>query len=131
MAIENVIILMSRIFFRNFDLMNWVKNEFENNNEKLCSWSTKRFFRKIDFKAVGTHESHSTARELRFIPLLLPIPVTSAVYCLSMSANFPLDGVPLKFPETGRPNKLKPSDCPDSSSIDPRLLKIILNIFFI
>jgi len=42
-----------------------------------------------------------------------------------MSANFPLDGVPLKFPETGRPNKLKPSECPDSSSIDPRLLIIL------
>ena len=37
MAFENGIILVSRIFFGNFDFINGSKNEFRDNNEK--SWS--------------------------------------------------------------------------------------------
>ena len=66
-ASENVIILVSRIFFWNFVFLNLRKNEFKNNNEKACSWSRNKVFHKIVFYAIWRHESIPTALELRIV----------------------------------------------------------------
>ena len=43
----------------NFELKNWCKNEFKDNNEKLCKWSRNEISRKIDLKAVWLHNGHA------------------------------------------------------------------------
>ena len=43
---------------------NGCKNEFQDDNEKSCSWFKNKVPQKIDFRADGTHESHPTAWEL-------------------------------------------------------------------
>ena len=42
---------VKEFFFMNFDFKNGCKNEFKDNSEKSCSWSSKRVSHKIDFKA--------------------------------------------------------------------------------
>ena len=48
----------------NSDLKNKCKNEFKDNNEKLCSWSRNRVSHKIDFKAKWPRTAMPTAWEL-------------------------------------------------------------------
>ena len=57
------------IFFMNFDFQNECKNEFQDNNEKSCSWFKNRVPPKTDFRVVETHESHPTALELTEIDI--------------------------------------------------------------
>ena len=52
------------IFFANFDFEYGCKNKFQDNNGKSCSCFKNKVPLKIDFGAVGTHESHSTPWEL-------------------------------------------------------------------
>ena len=55
---------VKEFFFVYYDFKNGCKNEFEDNNEKSCSWFKNKVPQKIDFRADGTHESHPTAWEL-------------------------------------------------------------------
>ena len=55
---------MKGIFFANSDFKNGCKYEFQDINEKLCSWFKNRVPSKIDLRAVGTDESHPTACKL-------------------------------------------------------------------
>ena len=48
-------------FFINFDFKNECKNEFQDDDEKSVTYSKIGSIIKIDFKAVGTHESDPTA----------------------------------------------------------------------
>ena len=52
-------------FFREFRFQKWVYNEFEENNERSCSWLKKQVPLKIDFKAEWTHEFLPTAWEFK------------------------------------------------------------------
>ena len=61
---ENEFFSCQGIFFRNFDFKNECKNEFEDNNEKLLSWSRKAVSHKFYFTTVWTHESMPTTLEL-------------------------------------------------------------------
>ena len=63
-AVKNEIFLVSKNFFVNLDFKNECQNEFQDNNEKSSSWFENRFPHKSDFRADGTHESHSIAWEL-------------------------------------------------------------------
>ena len=49
---------------RNLNFKYWCKNEFQDNNEKSCSWFRNRVPQKIDFRADEPHESHPPAWEL-------------------------------------------------------------------
>ena len=42
------------------------KNEFKDNNEKLCSWTKNRVSHKIDFKAVWPRNGHAASGEVKF-----------------------------------------------------------------
>ena len=54
---------LKEFFFGNFDFKNGCKNEFEDNNEKLCSRLKNRVPLQIDFRANWTHEFIPTAWE--------------------------------------------------------------------
>ena len=60
-AIENEIIFLSKIFFRNFDFKNECYKEFGDYNEKICRVWRNRVSQKIIFKAVWTHDSNPAA----------------------------------------------------------------------
>ena len=55
---------LKEIFFMTFDLKNGCKNEFEDNNEKLYSWSRNRVSHKIDLKAVWPRNGHADSVEV-------------------------------------------------------------------
>ena len=50
---------VKEFFFINLDFKNGYKNEFQDNNEKSCSFSRKRVSRKIDFKAQWLRNVHA------------------------------------------------------------------------
>ena len=54
-----------KFFLGNFDFINWYKNEFKYNNEKLFSWSENGFRTKSIFEAVWPDEAMPTAVELK------------------------------------------------------------------
>ena len=49
----------------------WLRNSFEDNNEKSCSWLKNKVTKKIVVRADGTHESHPIAWELKLHFMLL------------------------------------------------------------
>ena len=55
---------MPGIFLRNFHFRNEYKNEFEDDNEKICIYFRNRVSHKINFEAIWTRESNPTAWEL-------------------------------------------------------------------
>ena len=56
---------VKKFFFVNSDFKNGCKNEFQDNNEKSCSWLKNKVPQKFDFRAAGTQESHPTAWKLK------------------------------------------------------------------
>ena len=63
-GLQKWIIFWCQGFFSlNLNVKNGCKNEFQDNNEKFCSWFKNRVPLKIDFRADGTYESHPTAWE--------------------------------------------------------------------
>ena len=67
-AFENQIFLVSRNFFSWIWISKMgVKMIIQDNNEKSWSWFKNNVPPKIDFRAVGTHESYPTAWELKLI----------------------------------------------------------------
>ena len=54
------------IFFMNFDFNNGCNNEFQDYNEKLCSWTRNRFSRKIDFKAEWPRKGHADSVGVKY-----------------------------------------------------------------
>ena len=57
-------LLTPRLSGLDIDYKNWYKIEFQYNNEKSYSWLKNKVPQKIDFRAVGAHESHPSAWEL-------------------------------------------------------------------
>ena len=68
-------------FYNNFDLENECKNDFNDNNEKFCSWSRNRVSNKIDFTAIWTQESIAEACELILGILKIRFLLFWALYC--------------------------------------------------
>ena len=56
---------VSRIFFLHIDFKNGCKNELQDIKKYHSADSEISSPEKIDFRAVGTHESHPTALELK------------------------------------------------------------------
>ena len=50
---------LKEFFLMTFDFKNGCKNEFQENNEKSCSWSRNRVSHKINFKAVWPRNGHA------------------------------------------------------------------------
>ena len=59
-------------FFRmNLDFKNGCKNEFQDNNEKSCSWSRNKVPHKIDFKAVVQRNGHAVSVGVKISNLII------------------------------------------------------------
>ena len=61
-------------FLRKFLFQNFLENEFEDKNEKFCSWSSQRVFGKIDFIAVWTRRLQTLVWTNESMPTTLVSP---------------------------------------------------------
>ena len=68
-----------KIFFRNFDFKNGFKNKFENENEKIYTWSRNRVSNKSDFEGIWTHELNPKTWELNDLKIWKTLKISQAV----------------------------------------------------